>query len=308
MLHDYIEDAETNEPSSDHKIATRSHPVPRHLVIAKDLANKVVAIHGQIPRSDGMQDNSLVTPPDILASPRDELVRSHIIHEFDVDRVKANLAGCYGSVMNRVYRHVLSLVRGRRILDSGCGFGQFARVALDAGYEVHPIDIDESSLVIARDVLHVPVRLESAYATSLPDDGSDTCVCCDSIQHLDVKHLASEIKRLGVKRLIIYDSNPANPLLERYRKIVGHEENNERSVLEIEAAFRDQGFQQVMLSYQNFLTLPVSGGFQRKPIAVLSNFPRALYLIDRFFERVLPSPLSRVFAFRFLMVLDRSSS
>ncbi|WP_410734079.1 class I SAM-dependent methyltransferase [Bradyrhizobium sp. sBnM-33] len=83
--------------------------------------------------------------------------------------------------MRSVYARLLSLVDGKRILDCGCGFGQFARTAIDAGYDVTPIDIDEDSLAIARDVYNVPCLRVSAYETSLQDGSCDTAVCNDSI-------------------------------------------------------------------------------------------------------------------------------
>ena len=102
-------------------------------------------------------DRKVAPAPDILAQCRESLLESHIIHDFKLERVRANLAGCYGAIMGRVYRRILRLVRGGRIIDCGCGFGQFTRVAIDAGFEVHAIDVDNSSLEIAREVSRNPL-------------------------------------------------------------------------------------------------------------------------------------------------------
>jgi SAM-dependent methyltransferase len=249
------------------------------------------------------------TPPDLLAVSRQELVETHVIHEFGRERVLANLAGCYGEIMKEVYSGMLSFMKGRRIIDCGCGFGQFSRVAIDAGYEVTSIDIDDASLAIARGVSQVPCRKESAYATSLADNSCDTAVCCDSIQHLDIGHLVPEMDRLGVERIVIYDSNIENRFLTRYRELTGHEESNDRTAGEIVREFGNFGWAPTLLRYENFISLPLSGGFQRPPVAGVHRFPSQIHALDTAFRGVARAlRLDRRLAFRFLLVLDRSGA
>src|SRR5579863_979924 len=154
-----------------------------------------------------MQNDLAANPPDLLAASRESLVEAHIIHDFPPAWVVDSLAGCYGALIRGVYREMLSYLKGRRIIDCGCGFGQFSRVAIDAGFDVTSVDIDDVSLALARDISRIPCRKESVYTTSLPDGSSDTAVCCDSIQHFDIAQFVPELKRLGVQRIVIYDSN-----------------------------------------------------------------------------------------------------
>jgi SAM-dependent methyltransferase len=253
-----------------------------------------------------MQDDPEASPPDLLATSRESLVRAHIIHDFRLARVLDNLAGCYGTLIRDVYREMLSFVKGRRIIDCGCGFGQFSRVAIDAGFEVTSVEIDDVSLALARDISRIPCRKESVYATSLPDGSCDTAVCCDSIQHFDIRAFVPELKRLGVQRIVIYDSNISNPLLTAYRLMAGHKESNDRTVDAIVRDFREHGYDVVALRYENVIALPISGGFQRPPVPLLHRFPSAIQSIDRLLAqtaRVLR--LDRRLTFRFLIVLDR---
>jgi SAM-dependent methyltransferase len=256
-----------------------------------------------------MQNNPEVASPDLLAASRESLVESHIVHEFEPARVLDNLAGCYGTLIQGVYREMLPLLKGGRIIDCGCGFGQFSHVAINAGFEVTSIDIDDASLAIAREVSRIPCRRESIYATSLPDGSCDTAVCCDSIQHFDIREFRRELKRLGVQRIVIYDSNISNPLLALYRGIVGHRESNDRTADAIVREFREYGYDLVALRYQNVVSLPISGGFQRRPVPLLHRFPRAIQRIDRRLEQAIRLlRLDRFLTFRFLLVLDRRDS
>jgi SAM-dependent methyltransferase len=256
-----------------------------------------------------MQNDAKASPPDPVGASRESLLQSHIIHSFDAGTVSANLSGCYGALMRRVYRDMLSLLKGRRILDCGCGFGQFSRIAIDAGFDVVSVDIDDESLALAREISKIPCCKESVYATSLSDNSCDTAVCCDSIQHFEIARFVSELDRLGVARIVIYDSNVSNPLLTLYRAISGHQESNDRTVAEIVREFRDHGFDLQAARYENLISLPISGGLQRRPVPVLHRFPNAIGRIDRLLEqgaRLLG--LARFAAFRFLLVLDRSET
>lgn len=254
-----------------------------------------------------MQNDPEASRPDLLAASRQSLVDAHIVHDFRLARVRANLAGCYGTLIGRDYRDMLSFLKGRRIIDCGCGFGQFSRVAIDAGFDVTSVDIDDASLALARDISRIPCRKESVYATSLPDGSRDTAVCCDSIQHFEIERFAPELKRLGVQRIVIYDSNISNPLLTGYRAIAGHKESHDRTAATIVREFREHGYEAVALRYENVISLPISGGLQRPPVPLVHRFPGAIQNLDRLLAQAARLlKLDRHLTFRFLMVLDRS--
>lgn len=65
-------------------------------------------------------------------------------------------------------------LRGRRILDAGCGMGRFAEVCADAGAEVHAVDLSAAVEAAARNLGYRPeVHLYQADIMNLPfPDGS----------------------------------------------------------------------------------------------------------------------------------------
>jgi SAM-dependent methyltransferase len=247
-------------------------------------------------------------PPDLTTVSREQLVDTHIIHEFDGDLVAKNAKGCYGELIRRFYEPILAVLAGRRVLDCGSGFGLFSRQAIDAGFEVVSIDIDDVSIELARRISRITITRRSVYDTQLPADSIDAAVCFDSIQHFELENFIPELHRLGVKQLLVYDSNISNPLLKVYRKAARHEESHDRTREELVTAFKKAGFELVAMRYENFISLPVSGGFQRRPLPILGRFPAAIYRLDRAVESAFRLVrLDRLLAFRLLLVFERAN-
>ena len=240
-----------------------------------------------------------------LTSDRAELIDNHIIHEFDETLVIRNMRGCYGAIMTRFYDRLLHNVLGNRILDVGCGFGGFGARCAVHGLHVHSIDIDEESLRIARLLHGDHFHLECAYGTSLPAGSVDTVVINDAIAHLDLPPLMQEIRRLGARRLLIHDSNINNAMLRAYRNTTGHREHRDCTADELIRDLQPHGLRCVRCDYVNFLSLPISGGLQRKPIFLLSRFPRLIDGADSLLGRILRwMGLERRLSFRFVAVFD----
>jgi SAM-dependent methyltransferase len=239
---------------------------------------------------------------------RDDLIKEHIIHEFDRDLVISNLKGCHGQLMRRFYLRMFQEIVGNRVLDAGCGFGLFSKLCLEQKLSVHSIDIDENSLAIARSLYNLDCRNESIYNTSLPDNSIDTIVSNEAVFHFEIDRLLKEANRLGVKRIIIHDSNLLNPFLRSYWRAVGHEEYQAHISFGLINLFQKFHFNCSKLIFMNFISLPVSGGFQKRPLPLISRFPVMLYALDRFIEKALfISSLRQIFAFRFLAVFDNQA-
>lgn len=236
-----------------------------------------------------------------------DLLEQNVIHEFDHALVRRNLRGCYGQLAARFYQSMFPHLLGTRILDVGCGFGLFSHLCQQQGFHVHAIDIDEQSLEIARTEFQLDCRFESVYETSLPNESIDTAVFNDVICHLEFAKLKPEIDRLGVRRLIVFDSNIFNPLLTRYRRWAGHEEFHDYTPTQAHKQVEQMGFRSVHSAYHNFLSLPISGGLQRDPLPVLHWFPRMIFFCDRVLKAALSwTGLSRFLAFRYLAIFDRN--
>jgi SAM-dependent methyltransferase len=236
---------------------------------------------------------------------RARLIREHVIHEFDEALILANMRGCYGAIMGRFYDRLLQHVVGHRILDVGCGFGGFGSRCAAAGLQAHSIDIDDESLRIARMLYRHPYHHESVYGTSLPDDSIDTVVINDAVAHLDLPPLLREVRRLGARRVVIHDSNILNPLLRGYRQVTGHKERHDYTARALVAALAAQRLRCTSCAHVNFLSLPISGGLQRRPLPVLSWFPGLIDAVDGALAWVLGlAHVDQWLAFRFVAVFD----
>jgi SAM-dependent methyltransferase len=240
---------------------------------------------------------------------RVHLLEQNVIHEFDAALVRRNLRGCYGQTATRFYCTMFPHILGTRVLDVGCGFGLFSHLCKQRGFHVHSIDIDEQSLEIARSEFQLDCRLESVYETSLAGDSIDTVAFNDVICHLEFSRLMPEIHRLRANRLILFDSNIANPLLNGYRRWSGHEEFRDYTLREIVDNVEHMGFRKVHSAYHNYLCLPISGGLQRNPLPLAHRFPGSIFFFDRVLQAIVPwMGLSRFLAFRYLAIFDKDDA
>lgn len=236
---------------------------------------------------------------------RQELVDAHIIHEFDSSLVKKNHESCYGTLIAQRYRELLPLLKGKKVIDCGCGFGTFTKIARQAGFTVHPVDIDEVSIELAREINQIEVHNESIYQTSLENNSTDVAVCFDSIQHFNIPDLISEFKRIGIQQVLIYDSNIHNPLLKLYRRIKHHEESHELNPNEIISIFQSNGFRVISKKYENIIALPASGGFQQKAWLAISRYPQFIAKVDNALLKLINFfGMAKWVSFRFLIVLE----
>jgi SAM-dependent methyltransferase len=253
------------------------------------------------------QETELKQPIDFLTINRQELIDAHVIHEFDSSLVTDNHCGCYGALITQRYQEILSLLKGRKIIDCGCGFGTFAKVAREAGFTVHPVDIDEVSIDLAKELNQVEVIKESIYQTSLGDNTVEVAVCFDSIQHFNLEELIAEFKRIGIQQVLIYDSNIHNLLLQLYRRKNHHEESHELSPKEIISIFQKNGFQLTLKKYENLISLPASGGYQQRGWPIINKYPKVIEKLDTILLKLMRlCGLTKWLSFRFLLIFETS--
>lgn len=88
-------------------------------------------------------------------------------------------------------------VRGRRLLDVGCGTGWFSRRALELEAKVVALDIGCALLKKVREKCPVPLVAADACALSFPDGTFDIVLASESIEHtLDPKRALRELHRV----------------------------------------------------------------------------------------------------------------
>ncbi len=97
--------------------------------------------------------------------------------------------------------HLLGDVRGKTVLDLGCGTGENLVPLLERGARVIGLDISPDLIAIAKKRLHnanleASLKAGSAYETGLPDESVDAIFCMALIHHLDIKPVRDEMWRV----------------------------------------------------------------------------------------------------------------
>jgi ubiquinone/menaquinone biosynthesis C-methylase UbiE len=97
--------------------------------------------------------------------------------------------------------HLLGDVRGKTVLDLGCGTGENVILLLARGARVIGIDISPDLIDLAQrriDESKVTASLATgdAYNTGLPDESVDAIFCMALIHHLDIKKARQEMWRI----------------------------------------------------------------------------------------------------------------
>jgi SAM-dependent methyltransferase len=109
--------------------------------------------------------------------------------------------------------HLLGDVRGKTVLDLGCGTGENIIPMLERGARVVALDISPDLVAIAQKRLadanlEATVMVGSAYETGLPDESVDTIFCMALIHHLDIKLVRDEMWRILRKNGVVILKEP----------------------------------------------------------------------------------------------------
>jgi SAM-dependent methyltransferase len=109
--------------------------------------------------------------------------------------------------------HLLGDVRGKVVLDLGCGAGQNIVPLLERGARVIAIDISPDLIALAqkrlRDAnLEASVTTGDAYQTGLPDESVDVIFSMALIHHLDIPHVRDEMWRVLRKSGVVILREP----------------------------------------------------------------------------------------------------
>ena len=125
--------------------------------------------------------------------------------------------------------HLLGDVRGKQVLDFGCGSGENIPMLARLGAKVWAIDISEQLLNIARRRLlvngytsDVNFIVASAYDVPLPDESVDVVFGMAILHHLELPLAAREVKRVLRKggRAIFKEPVRNSKLLNLARRLI----------------------------------------------------------------------------------------
>jgi hypothetical protein len=222
-----------------------------------------------------MQNEPAIAPPNLLALPRDGLVQANIIHDFVRERVVANLGGCYGWLIRARYRSLLRWVAGRRIIDCGCGFGLFSRVAL----------VQRIFRTIHRAVTRIahtnPATPAKAGARGKRKASTPPrSLTSHAMRPFAVILFNSLILITLYRKCIAWAYDGLSYMMRtstiQFSRCTGHlsshKESNDRTPGEIAGAFRKYRFEGTHMQYENIASLPLSGGLQRAPVPGPTRF------------------------------------
>jgi len=97
--------------------------------------------------------------------------------------------------------HLLGDIRGKQVLDLGCGTGEKTVTLVKRGARVIGIDISPDLICLARErmrrqCIEADLRVGSAYQTELLDGSADVIFCMSLIHHLDISTAMAEMGRL----------------------------------------------------------------------------------------------------------------
>src|SRR6201997_3354223 len=109
--------------------------------------------------------------------------------------------------------HLLGDVRGKTVLDLGCGIGENVIPLIERGAHVIGMDISPDLIAIAeryvRDAnLEASLSVGDAYNTGLPDESVDVVFSMALIHHLDIRLVRDEMWRILRKGGVIILREP----------------------------------------------------------------------------------------------------
>jgi ubiquinone/menaquinone biosynthesis C-methylase UbiE len=109
--------------------------------------------------------------------------------------------------------YLLGDVRGKTVLDLGCGTGENFVVLVERGARVIGIDVSPDLIALAQKRVHDPalkvsLAVGDAYQTGLPNESVDVIFCAALIHHLDIGLVRNEMWRVLRKGGVIILKEP----------------------------------------------------------------------------------------------------
>jgi len=127
---------------------------------------------------------------------------------------------------------LLGDIRGKTVLDIGCGAGQNLVPLVERGACVIGIDISPELIALAQQRLalakvEATVQVGSAYDTGLPDASVDVIFCIALVHHLDIARVRKELRRVLAKngKIILQEPILFSEAYARLRKLFPARDN-----------------------------------------------------------------------------------
>jgi ubiquinone/menaquinone biosynthesis C-methylase UbiE len=185
--------------------------------------------------------------------------------------------------------HLLGDVRGKCVLDLGCGSGVNSALLARRGAKVHAVDISEELVELAKRRVavnnvssDVSFIIASAYDIPLPDESVDVVFGAGILHHLDLKLVAREVRRLLRKggRAIFKEPVRNSRFISYVRRLIPYRSSE---VSPFERPLTDQELEAFAECYRRYsskaFALPHISLCRLLPLAQRYEF--SLYRLDR---------------------------
>lgn len=193
--------------------------------------------------------------------------------------------------------HLLGDVRGRTVLEYGCGDGVNTVVLARRGARVKALDISPELIDVARerfavnriDAGNVEFIVGSAHEVPLPDESVDVVFGMAILHHLDLEQSAREVRRVlrPGGRAIFQEPVRNSALLKFIRKLIPYRAPDvspfERPLTDAELSNYAEGFSR--FSSKAF-TLPTTGALNLLPI--VRDYEHAFIKFDNLALEIMP--------------------
>lgn len=234
----------------------------------------------------------------------------HHHYEHYSENMVSRLDGFYGRVDERMNKAIAYWVKGRDVLDLGCGFGSLAASLQKSGFRVVGTDLLEKCVSAGKARYPgLDLRVAQPKQSEFMGQTFDTIVMKDVLHHIiaesDEAEFFQELIRLLKCRVIVVDPNPTLILLIA-RKLIGHVDPVCGPSTAVNL-LRSYGFTIRTIYYSEVLAFPLSGGYVgpvlvRQSPRVMGTFllflDEALLYLLRFLR------LDKIFCWRYFVVAD----
>tara|TARA_B110000037_G_C17122958_1_gene506680 strand:+ start:3557 stop:4255 length:699 start_codon:yes stop_codon:yes gene_type:complete len=230
----------------------------------------------------------------------------------DINQPSERLKSFWGKVDQKHINHIVTHVKGKRVLDMGAGYGTTAGFLHKNGYNATAFDLDDDSIAVSK-ILNPGLDYQKLNAENLPfkDGEFDTLILRDALHHFigeaDFSKIQSEMNRILKPggNIIFFDPN-VNKLILTLRKLSKHDDE-ETTYEEALAVFKDMNYDIVHKSYNTLFSLPLSGGYVG--VNFIPNIPFLYTIIlklESFFELLVQNVIGRHLAWRYVIVGRKS--
>jgi SAM-dependent methyltransferase len=179
----------------------------------------------------------------------------------------SRLDSLWGMIDRQHNEEIIRRIRGRRVLDVGCGYGSLVALLTRRHFDAHGVDPDPESIAAAKQRFpYTDVRLARAEDLDSSFDGTfDAVTLKDCLHHLigegEADSAFDAFRRLlrPGGRLVVLDPNPIWIL--RLARWLARFQDFQTPLEEAQDTLARHGFRIRSVSYYEVIGLPLSGGY-----------------------------------------------